>query len=105
MPCLEVAHNVIVCGPPRGIYRHKTFRCWNCEQTRRHVVMFMGSWYGENWWCLACGEETCSEGPMPRPFKPRWRKENIAKAKEMWANALTPRQYKAKVRADWEAYA
>ena len=58
--------------------------CTTCERPRRMLYQ-LAAWYGAEWTCLSCGEQfSADEGRKDRPFVPRWRQANIAKAKEFW---------------------
>lgn len=62
--------------------------CFNCDQVAV-VRRFSGSgWYEDDWLCSSCGEDV---GSGYRPFRPRWRKENIEKAQE-WLAVAIPRE-------------
>jgi hypothetical protein len=92
--CQQIAPNVIVCGiGPKPSRRVITY-CHTCERKRRMVRTWGGVWYGDTWTCLACGESWTTEGRGYRPFRRGWRAEAIARARQEWATALTPREYK-----------
>lgn len=58
--------------------------CATCGQRTRQYEWFQ-DWYGWHTTCLSCGEQWQDGERCPRPFKPRWRAENIARAKAAWA--------------------
>jgi len=41
-------------------------------------------WYGSIFTCLKCGERFSNEEMLPRPFCPRWRKDNIKSAEKFY---------------------
>ena len=50
------------------------------EDDDREMYGWFQDWYGWRITCLGCGEQW-QDGEMgERPFRPRWRKDNIAKA-------------------------
>jgi hypothetical protein len=92
-----------VCGPGRT-YRRFYADCPICERRRRFVARHDGIYYGETQMCCGCGD-SWQDGELGyRPFRPGWRKESIATARRWWAEALTPRQYNAVIRAELNEY-
>ena len=62
----------------------------------------MGAWYGTDETCCRCGD-CWQDGELAmRPFARGWRKAAIAKAQQEWADAVTPREYRAFTRRDIE---
>ncbi len=57
--------------------------CWTCEKRRRALLQFQ-EWYGWTGTCLTCGEMWQDGEMLERPFRPRWRKDNIAAAWNAW---------------------
>ncbi len=62
-------------------------RCPVCK-THHRIVGMSQEWYDIIWTCCGCGDSWAGDELLPRPFKPRWRKEAIAKAKQRWAEDL-----------------
>jgi hypothetical protein len=58
-------------------------------QVRRMYGWFQ-DWYGWTVTCLGCGEQWGDGEQLERPFRPRWRRDNIAEATKRW-NAMTVR--------------
>ena len=69
---------------------------WECENCNAKLVRcFSGSgWYEDDALCAECGESVTGY----RPFRPRWRKENIAKAQEWLALAVPLEEFRATTR-------
>lgn len=63
------------------------YRWCLCGPRRRCVVWWGGDYYGESSICLECGEEYSGVEWVERPFQPRWRKRNIARAKRLLEGA------------------
>lgn len=57
------------------------------EKRRRRMFGWFQNWYGWNITCLGCGEQWADGEWLERPFKPRWRQENIDHAKKLWNTA------------------
>jgi hypothetical protein len=57
--------------------------CINCAK-RRLFVLWHEDWYGWYGTCLKCGEQFAGDEWLPRPFAPRWRPQNIKKAKKFY---------------------
>jgi hypothetical protein len=93
----------VICRPPR-LYRRIVRDCPVCKQRRRFVVWWGGMWYGETLTCLGCGDSWQDGERGYRPFQRGWRQKAIAQAKATWAQAVTPREYKAAVRAEISEY-
>jgi ribosomal protein S27AE len=54
--------------------------CPTCDKDTVFLAEYQ-EWYGANYTCIQCGEEFDSEeGMKERPFRPRWRKDNIKAA-------------------------
>ena len=95
--CVSYGPNVIVCGTGGFRYR-RLLHCETCGRRRRFVVRWQ-MWYGQDATCTACGDTWCDEGMLGRPFKPGWRKEAAARAKELYAEAMTYREFTRAERA------
>ena len=91
---------VNVCRPAQFPIR----RILHCpvEDRRRRMAGYDAPWYGVTITCLGCGDMWTDGQMHPRPFKPRWRKENIAAAREWWDKAagLTEEDRRAWIRAE-----
>ncbi len=61
--------------------------CFHCDRKTDFVTAFQ-EWYGWSGTCLNCGERFQDDEWIARPFQPRWRKENIAEAKALWATRI-----------------
>jgi hypothetical protein len=57
--------------------------CPTCGKWTRFVGFFY-EWYGWFETCLRCGDQWSGGELLERPFKPRWREENIRNAKKHW---------------------
>lgn len=75
---------VHVCRPTL-LYARRILRCPTCRTRRRCVVSVDRSpWYAPWVTCCRCGEQW-SEGEIgPRPFRPRWREQQAAEARQRW---------------------
>lgn len=90
---------VIVCGPPRGVYRRAIRQCPICKRRRRAIVRWDGAWYGTTDYC-ACGD-SWQDGELGyRPFQKGWRKKAQERFRAMWDNAAPRPLYDAYVDAD-----
>ena len=87
----------IICRPPSFPVR-RILACPTCKQRRRFAGRDFGPWYGPTVTCCGCGDAWSCGERLERPFRPRWRKEAIAKAKRAWDEAG---QYS---RAEYEAW-
>lgn len=68
--------------------------CPTCERRRRYAGFFQ-EWYGATMYCLGCGD-VWTDGEMhERPFRPRWRTKNKARAREYWTAAGSAADRKA----------
>lgn len=93
--------DVIVCRAVSAAIR-RVLLCPTCAQ-RRRMAGHLALWYGATLTCLGCGD-TWTDGEMhPLPFKPRWREENIAAAREAWASAVSRAEERSWFRAELEA--
>jgi hypothetical protein len=72
--------------------------CPICDRRRRFVQKFIGTWSGDRWTCLGCGDSWQEGELMPRPFRPRWRAEAKAKARARWQQAMTRAEFQALIR-------
>ena len=57
--------------------------CPTCKRRRRFLAQFQ-DYYGWQSTCLSCGDQWQDSERLERPFYPRWRQKNIAKAKQQW---------------------
>lgn len=64
----------------------RTAHCPTCKSEQR-MAGFLQLWYGQTLACLSCGDMWTDGEMHPRPFKPRWRAENIARAQQWWDEA------------------
>lgn len=64
----------------------RTVHCPTCNSEQR-MAGYLAIWYGQTLTCLNCGDMWTDGEMHPRPFKPRWRKENIAAAQKWWDEA------------------
>lgn len=100
---------VVLCRPDTLWVR--TVRCCPVCGQRRRLVGFDQLWYGITWTCLGCGDMWCGEELLERPFKPRWRQENIARASKRWDAAVRldsqehRRWLRPQVEPDWAGVA
>ena len=76
---------VHICRPDTFPLRN-TADCPTCG-SRQRFAAYDAAWYGPTWTCLGCGDRFGDGERLPRPFKPRWRKENIAVAQRIWDEA------------------
>lgn len=56
--------------------------CPTCERRRAMCCAFQ-EWYGWTVTCLTCGDKWQDGEMLPRPFKPRWRNENVEAARKL----------------------
>ncbi len=71
---------------PDSLPVRTTTRCPVCKSEQR-MAGFLQLWYGQTATCLNCGDMWTDGEMHPRPFKPRWRSENIAAAQKWWDEA------------------
>lgn len=62
--------------------------CPTCKGRRKFWAWFQ-HWYGWTVTCLRCGDRWQDGEMLERPFKPRWRQENIDHARKMMAEVGT----------------
>lgn len=62
--------------------------CPTCKTRRRMLAQFQ-DYYGWTETCLTCGEQWTDRQMHDRPFAPRWRKKNVARAKAAWERYRT----------------
>lgn len=79
--------DVIVCAPPTFPLR-RIAHCPTCKRRRRFAGLD-APWYGVTWACCGCGDSWTDGEMHPRPFKPRWRAQAIARARQVWQDAGT----------------
>lgn len=61
------------------------------KKTRRlpwWKALFIQDWYGWTITCLGCGDSWADGEMLPRPFKPRWRTESIAEARQRYKELM-----------------
>lgn len=83
-----------ICGiaPRVRLTTRQYIDCYNCERKTLGARRFSGSvWYDDDLICTRCGENMTTGY---RPFKPAWRKENIAKAKSWIAEAVPRKEFR-----------
>jgi len=68
-----------ICAPRPTLVGIETMTCPHCGGERGFLVEFY-EWYGWDVICLACGDSWQDGEMRERPFRPRWRQEEIAKA-------------------------
>lgn len=80
--------------------------CPTCKKRRRFAGRDGGLYYGITWTCCGCGDRWTGSERHERPFRPRWRQENIAAAKETWRIAPPKAEHKKwldALSAEWRA--
>jgi len=77
---------VHICSPVLHRVRIIRDHCPTCER-RRYMIRCDYPWYGPLDTCLWCGERWQDFMRLPRPFKPRWRQENLERAKALFREA------------------
>lgn len=104
MPC-EIGTNVIICGPPRGVYKRREAQdCPECDDQHGFVVRWDGAWYGQTLYG-ACGDTWQDGFRMERPFQRGWRKKAQQEFQQMWDHAVPDELYGRYVDADVMVYA
>lgn len=83
---------VILCRP-RYLIERRVLSCPTCEARRRFAVM-VELWYGNTKHCLSCGDVWQDGYLLARPFRRGWREQRLQKAREMWAEGLSPREFR-----------
>ena len=97
MPCQEFA-GATVCSPPQGVHARCMEYCYSCCKTRRHIRTFGGLWYDDTWTCCTCGRSTAYYGKS-KARRLAMRDE----ARQRWATAMTPKQFREHVLAELTA--
>jgi hypothetical protein len=69
---------------------HRGIRFCPTERRRRRVYGWYQDWYGWMDTCLGCGEQWGDGEQLERPFRPRWRADNIAEARVGWNGMSAP---------------
>lgn len=95
--------SVIICGPPRGVYRRSILHCYECDRRHRFIVRWDGAWYGTTEYG-SCGDSWQDGILSSRPFRRGWRKEAQRQFRAMWANAASPEAYERYTHADRAMY-
>lgn len=90
-----VGPGVIVCSP-RGILGWRIIKCPTCDKRRKMLVRWE-AWYGDTITCLTCADVWMDGECMPRPFRPKWRQERLARARQDLSRALSPKQHRAAI--------
>lgn len=62
--------------------------CWTCER-RRRIVVLVAEWYSNIYYCTGCGDNWSEGIRARRPFARNWKRDAIAKHKEMWTEAVS----------------
>lgn len=70
-------------APQPSRMKRERRKCPVCEK-RALILYEFTDWYGWYGTCLACGDTWANGELLPRPFKPRWRRERIEDAKKRW---------------------
>jgi len=84
MPCYhDEKGTVTICSPTWSKVRQPVLWCFNCKVNRRCLSLFQ-EWYGWTITCLTCGDSWADGEVLERPFQRGWRKEAVARAKELW---------------------
>ena len=81
-PCYH-GDKIVICQPTITDLRLQRLPCPTCKR-RRWFVRWFQEWYGWNDTCLRCGENWQDGEMCPRPFRPRWRQDNIESAKRIY---------------------
>jgi len=68
-------------APKTARWELKRRKCPVCLK-RANILYEFYEWYGWHVTCLRCGDQWEDGELLSRPFRPGWRKENIARAKE-----------------------
>lgn len=77
---------LILCREP-AIYVRAVKHCPVCKR-RRRFVGFHRPWHGITWTCCGCGDQWADGELVERPFKRGWRRENTARARATWPEAV-----------------
>jgi hypothetical protein len=72
-----------VCPPTMTRIEKRRRYCPTCQWRTTHLEEWR-EWYGWLLTCLACGDMWADGERLPRPFAPRWREQNIERAKKRW---------------------
>jgi hypothetical protein len=75
----------IVCAPDAFLLR-RVGHCSTCDAVQRFAGRDQ-AWCGVTWTCCGCGDMWTDGHRHERPFRRGWRKENIATAERLWAEA------------------
>lgn len=79
--------NAVHINRPPALYVATEADCPTCG-TRERFAGYDQPWYGPTLTCLGCGDRFSDGERLPRPFKPRWRRESIAEAEQWWPVAV-----------------
>lgn len=88
MSCRSIGPGAFICGPSNSptLLRKRYYRCPTCECITEMVVRHEG-WYGITTMCCRCGD-AWNDGWCYRPFRRGWRRERVARHRELWDIAL-----------------
>jgi hypothetical protein len=99
----ETYGNVIVCGPPRGVYKRVgSRRCPECQDAHGFVDRWDGAWYGFTEFG-SCGDWWQDGYRARRPFARYWRRDAQRQFQAMWDNAADADLFDAYIEADSQA--
>ncbi len=80
-----MTYRVYVCGGTVAVRRTIGECHGRCQRRRRLIVEYDASpYYAPTTTCVACGDAWAYGELLERPFKPRWRDEVTARARELW---------------------
>jgi hypothetical protein len=68
---------------PESFPIRRVLRC-PTENRRRRMAGHLALWYGATITCLGCGDSWTDGEMHPRPFRPRWREDAIARGRKAW---------------------
>lgn len=80
-----------ICFSRKDMESRRIQFCPTCKKRRRFYGWFQ-EWYGWEITCLGCGDRWQDGELAERPFRPRWRQENIAEAKKCWKRLTTQQE-------------
>jgi hypothetical protein len=89
--------------PPQGVTGRRVLLCPTCKRRRRFVQSFMGAYYSDHVTCCGCGDSWCEGLRLERPFSRGWRRQAASAAKAKWDGALSPTEFRRRVREAVEA--
>lgn len=77
-------HEIIICRPHYAEIKLSRSHCFCSEKRSRWMLCLFDPWRGWRQTCLRCGEQYGDGEQLQRPFKPRWRQENIQRAERFY---------------------